>query len=233
MAVTIANTLDTFSTVAGSSTPAFLTSDGHTVGWYIYDDVDSITQDGSHNVSEWADYLDSGNDLIGSGVGTMPVWTSDGVDFSVYPNDFLTASFTLIQPTEIYLVFKNIEWSSSWYIFDGYTADSGSLYEDGTTPQIIAYAGTGSSSISPTLGTWCIVRVVFNGASSKLQLNNNAAVTGNWGAANMGGIRLGGYSGGGYCSSIIVKELIIRNVADSSSDEAEIITYLNDTYSIY
>lgn len=81
------------------------------------------------------------------------------------------------------------------------------------------YAGNfGPSNTSGmTVGTFFAVTCLFNGASSSMKVGTAAENTGNVGAGNMGGFCLGVYGDlGGNNSNIAVKEIIIRNVNDST-----------------
>ena len=83
------------------------------------------------------------------------------------------------------------------------------------------------------IGVYGIIRVLFNGASSKLQVNETAAVTGDFGASDMGGFTLGS-SGSGLSGWINAEfqEILIRKTAPSVSDEAEMYQYAKNKYSI-
>ena len=207
--------------------PAVLT-DGSTVLWV--DSKENITKNGSDLVSSWGDKSGNGNDLVQATETNKPTWNSNGVLFDGVDNFMKAVAFTLIQPEFIYIVFKQVTWTSNARVFDGNSGNSGTLVQNGTTPNLNAYAGAFSTaSTDLTLDTYGIVRVLFNGASSTFQVNDNAQTTGNFGAANMGGFQLGfslAYS------NIEVKEVIIRNVADSAQDEGTIYNYLADKYSI-
>jgi len=214
----------------GVSTPPVL-SDGSTVLWV--DSQENITKNGSDLVSLWGDKSGNGNDLVQATETNKPTWNANGILFDGVDNFMKAAAFTLVQPEFIYIVFKQITWTGGEYIFDGNTASSGLLFQSGGTPNLIASGGTNSSKDDLTLDTYGIARVKFNGASSTFQINEETQITGNFGANNMGGFTLGARGDGavGY-GNIEVKEVIIRNVADSAQDEGTIYNYLADKYSI-
>ena len=219
-------------TVTTSSIPAVLT-DGNTVGWYIADDLTTITKDGANLVSSWNDKLASGHNLVQATGTNQPLWSSSGILFDGVDNYMQTATFTLIQPEFIYIVINQIAWTSDHIIFDGYTTAGGLLYQRTTTPQIAAYAGSYLNNTNLPVNTLGIVRVLFNGASSKVTVNATTPVTGAGGSGNMAGFTLGnqGNHGGGY-GNIQVKEVILRKVADNSTDEASIYSYLKSKYGL-
>lgn len=216
----------------GGAFPAVI-EDGNTVAWYLSDDLTTITKDGGDLVSRWNDKLGSGHDLIQASGTNQPLWVvDDGVLFDGIDNYMKTANFTLIQPEQIYIVFKQITWTSNRYVFDGNVAASGAFRQSPLTPQVQITAGTSLGTISPALNTFVIVRVLFNSLNSELILNNNTPIAGSAGTKNMGGFTLGSHSGVFNFSNMQVKEIILRKIADSAQDEQDIYDYLASKYSI-
>ena len=130
----------------------------------------------------------------------------------------------------MYLVVKQITWAGM-YLFDGDGIESNLLYQNGTSPGLKAYAGTSSGENSDcTLNQYKIVRVLFNGASSKLQVAENAATTFNCSVKTAGGFTLASKANG--LSNFVnaeYKEIILRNTTD---DEAAILAYLKAKYTL-
>jgi hypothetical protein len=208
--------------------------DTHTVLWVCSDSTDYIVKDGGNLVADWQDILLSGHDLEQATGSRKPLWTTDGVvfDASTSTDHMKTATFTLVQPTFIYMVVKNVTWISSGYWFDGFTADGGYVYNSGTTPSNRVSAGSPSDVFSVSVGTVHIIRVLFNGASSKIIVDNDTPITGNWGTGTMDGLTLGNASGFYAPGAVTYQEIIVRNISDSSGDEADIYTYLKDKYGL-
>jgi len=104
------------------------------------------------------------------------------------------------------------------------------------SPAAILNAGSGSGlNTNMITDAFIIIRALFNGASSKLIINNTAPLTANPGTANPGGITLASSVGVGYGgshSTIEIKEVIIRKVSDSAPNETTIYNYLATKYSI-
>jgi hypothetical protein len=197
----------------------------------IYDYLKQVTKDGSDFVSQWNDWLGSGDNLT-EGVGSnQPKWFADnGILFDGL-NDCLQGIFTYNQPEHIYLVFKQVTWTSGDRMMDGATNDSGSITQVSSSPNIRALAGSPSANNSDlALDTFGIMRCFFNGASSKLQIDSNTAITGNFGASNMGGFTLGNRADGLLAGNIQVKEAILRKIADTASDDTAIFNYLKAKY---
>ena len=221
----------------GNVAPSFLSSDGDTWGWYVTAYSTSVTQDGSHLVSEHADTLGSGHDLAQATGTKQPTWSADGITFDGASNgDFLTTGeITLSQPVTIYAVIKQIAWEDYDRMIDGYLGTA-ILQQITASPQIRVYAGSASSTSSDLhVGDWGIVTIIFNGANSLLQVNGEAAITGNFGAGNPTGISLGGAATAGtnYNSNFIYKEIIVREVDDDATERSSVISYLNSRYSVY
>jgi hypothetical protein len=92
-----------------------------------------------------------------------------------------------------------------------------------STPDIIAFAGGATTSNSNlALDTKGIIRAIFNGAGSSIQVNNTAAVTSNAGAGNMTGITLGAREDISLYSDMTFYELVIRTQADDAATQTAI-----------
>ena len=217
--------------------PATLTDTSKTVGWYVADDTSSLTKDtgATEEVTQWNDKSGSAHHLVDPGATKRPVWSANGILFDG-ANDYMKANtFTYAQPEFIYMVVKNVTYGTSDYMFDGNTGQKGYVLLSPATPQIkgaVANSSAGNSNLA--VNTWGILRVRFNGANSKLQVNETAATTWDCGAGNMAGFTLGAYGGGaGVWSNIQVKEVVLRKVDDGvAADEATIYNYLKSKYGL-
>jgi len=207
--------------------------DGNTVAWYDSTDLTTITKDGSDFVSKWEDKLGSGHDLLQATGTKQPLYQSTGILFDGVDNCMKTAAFTLNQPEIIYLVFKSVTWTNDEYFIDGNANDSRVIYQRGATPQIAINAGAlVNYNNAATIGSFHIMVAQFNGASSKLRINDTT-VTGNYGANNAGGITMGSRASQlVQFSNVEFKEAIFRNAVDNASDEAAIYAYLKAKYSL-
>jgi len=227
----------TFKTVKGSiifstfSTYPEVINDGNTVAWYIASELSTITKDGGNIVSRWNDYLESGRDLVtGSALWVNP----DYIQFDGISQYLKCAGFTLIQPEFIYIIFKPVTWTNLDYIFDGNATNSGRVRQDTVTPRVIMSAGTDLGNCDDlVLNTWAIMRCRFDGANSKIQINESTAITGNCGIYNMSGFTLGSRGTvDARFSNIHVREIILRKIADDTEDETAIYNYLKSKYSL-
>lgn len=135
--------------------------------------------------------------------------------------------FTWNQPEFIYMVVKQITWTSTDDLFDGYASASGIVEQRTSTPNLAGYAGTWSGlNNGLATNTWGIVRCLFNGASSKLVIDSGTPVTWNCGTNNMGGFVLASRIGGQNWSNIQVAEIILRKSSDTTDDETLLYNYL-------
>lgn len=216
----------------GGGPPAIL-NDGNTVAWF--DAAESyIVKDGSDFVSQWTDRSGSTNHLLQAAGTNQPLWSTDGVLFDGVDNFMKCVAFTYNQPEQIYIVLKQVTWVNGDTISDGDTNTAGRFRQTSSTPNVSANAGSASTdNANLVLDTFAIIRILFNGASSELIINVTTPVTGNFGANNMAGFTIGsrGDGAGGY-TNIQVKEIILRNIADTAESEGQIYNYLSNKYGI-
>lgn len=167
----------------------------------------------------------------GATVVTASALYFDGV------NDFLkTGPFTLAQPETVYLVGKQMTWTSNEKFFDGNsTTERMSLIQTsgGASPQLSAFAGgTIGPNSSLALQTVGIITTIFNGTSSSLRVNIGVAVTGDTGAQNGGGITVGADFGGNAQANVAIQELLVFNQIHSPAQTSVILGYLNEKYNL-
>jgi len=189
-----------------------------------------ITVTGS-GVSQWDDVSGNGNHLKQAPDTNRPSEEVDGSILFDGVDNFLKAdAFTLAQPETIYLLGKQVTWTSNDTIFDGNATNTGRLYQTGVTPQILCYAGASGATITSfTLDAYAVLTTIFDHDNSlnELQLNNDAPATDTaFGTADMGGFTLGVNGGGAGHSNIQVKEIIIYSAAHDAATRAKVIAYL-------
>lgn len=152
-------------------------------------------------------------------------------------NNKLGLTFTNNQPCTYYVVMKQITWTDGDYIWDGKIGTNAVaiIAQRGLTPELNMLSNTAWTNDNTDLAvnTWGVVYAYYNGASSKLRINNNAATTGNPGSTNPEGFTIGSAGGGAFCSNIEVAEILIYAGTVSSADDVLIMKYLNSKYNIY
>ena len=217
---------------SSTSAPSII-SDGNTVAWF--DAAVNITKDVSNFVSVWGDKSGLNHHLLQASGTNQPLWSADGVLFDGVDNFMQTATFPLEQPEMIYIVFKQITWTDSERITDGFNNYSGNLYQYVSTPGLSLRCGAAVASANNnlTLNTFGIARVLFSGAGSKITINDTAPLVMNPGFLDMDGLTLGSRAlGDTFFAHCEIKEVILRKIADTAPSEAEIYAYLASKYSI-
>jgi len=187
-----------------------------------------ITEAGS-GVSQWDDASGNGYHLKQGTDTNRPSKESDGsILFNGSDNNMRADAFTFEQPEELYILVNLKSWTEFRFIFDGEALNSGRIQQVTATPELAIYAG-GSviGNVSLTLNTFGILRVVFDGANSLIQLNNGTPVTGNAGTNDMGGFVLGSQANNAAFGHIQVKETIAYDSARSADQVAQIYNYLS------
>jgi len=177
-------------------------------------------------VSKWADQSGNGNDLLQGTDTNRPSKEADGSILFDGVDNNLRSTFTLNQPYTVYLLGKQITWASK-HIFNGVTANT-ALFQTGATPSVSLFAGAVvAANTDWTLGTYNGLSIVFDGSSSLIQVADNAATTGDPGAADPGGFTLAASnSTPASFSNIQVKEVLIYNVAHDANQRFQDIRYL-------
>jgi len=143
-------------------------------------------------------------------------------------------AFTLNQPETVYLVAKQVSWTNPDYFFDGNGTDSMLCYQSPSTPTLTLSAGAAGPQTSDlAVGAKGVVCSVFNGASSSIQVNASAEVTGNVGVKNAGGFTLGAYATGAlFLGNIQAYEVLIYNVAHDAATRANVIRALMNKHGV-
>lgn len=131
-----------------------------------------------------------------------------------------TAPFTWNQPEHLFALVQHLGGSDAPYLWDGRSNDSMVFYWSQTTNKFDIVAGSPFShectnSDLTALGTWGIVEVLYNGASSFTRVNNNASVgvSGTMGTASAGGITLGNYNSNNAGAKTKIAVLLGYNTA--------------------
>ncbi len=199
-----------------------------------------ITKDGADRVENWADQSGSGYNFAQITDSKKPIWTADQING--YPalvfdgiDDWLSnAAIALSQPATVFIVAKYVTPNNNAALFDGETGvgNTGRWVMDsglGSAGHYELYAGSGIySSESISMDTWHLFIGVINGASSSLQIDNNALNNGNVGANNLDKMILGalGYTVPAWFFKGGIREFIIYNSVLSEADRLLVKNYL-------
>lgn len=209
--------------------------DGNT--WNISDftNESTITKDGANRTSSVAVLFGANNPLLQAGADNIkPIWSADGITLDGV-RQYMEAVGVLNQPTWVYLCLKQITWTDIDYIIDGITINGGAINQRTTTPKIQMFSGT-TYIIGDTqfpVNTKGILRALFNGTESKLQVNNLIPTFTQTGTTNMGGVSLGRPGSlDGYYSNILATGLVVRKIRDKLRDSIDIYNKINTKYSV-
>lgn len=212
-----------------------LLDDGNTLALFDSTDFTTIIKDESNLVSQWNDKLGSGRNLLQSTGDYQPLLSAEGILFDGSDDYMETDVFTHIQPLVYYAVIKQVTWTVDDHLFGGGTSTTVSVRQYLSTPNIRIFGSSGITYVNLPVGTMSVLMILFNGSSSSIKVNNINEATGNLGAANPARFILGGmYNAPTHSnfSNISVREIIIRKIADSASDQTEIYNYLKDKYGL-
>lgn len=168
----------------------------------------------------------------GAGTGQNRLFmTFDGT------NDYLkSALFPLSQPETVYLVTRQITWTSNDYFYDGGTGLTMVLAQasPGSSPQIQSYAGTaGPVSTAFAVGTIGVVAAVYNGVNSPLRVNRNLTAAANVGTNTPNGFTLG--CDGAATTNFVnasISEIAIYSEAHTTPVQNSIINYLASKFGV-
>jgi len=208
-------------------------TDGNTKGWWTFDDDTKVTKDYYNRISAWKDKLGSGNDLVQSDASKEPIISSNGITFDGVNDGLQDTSITMSSPVFLYMVIKQISWTNTDYICS--MLGGGMIMTQSSTTPGLKVAGGAESAQNDNLavGSWGIIRVKMKAGGNfcKFQINETTPLTGNWCYNPLTGFAIG-YHGNSYNSNILVREIILRAVDESSGDETEIYNYLKSKYGL-
>lgn len=213
-----------FTVSRGTLTPAGVLSLAP-AAWFRYGQGITVTGSG---VSQWDDASGNARHLLQGTDTNRPALQADGsILFDGVDNFLKCSAFTLNQPMTLYLLGKMVAWAVSTYWCDGNSTASMGIQMATGSPGFRLVAGA-STAVTNDLAVSVngVISAVFNGASSVLQVNNGAPITGNAGASNAGGFMLGANAIPGGYANVQIKEAIIFPVAHDSATRKRIVDYL-------
>lgn len=176
------------------------------------------------NASDWSETSNNGATQVSSTTGETWTLVNTGskpaqivgsaqilFDGSAHT---MEAAFTLAQPCTMVGVIKQVTWTNNDYMWDGATVNTAAVYQNATTPRLRQYGGAdGTQNADLAVGAWGVVSSVFDGASSRLQVNLNSPVTSNPIGATPNGIQIGSAGNGGSYGNVSFKSFAVCNSA--------------------
>lgn len=196
----------------------------------------------SSPVSAWPNLTIEGSarDAVQATGNRQPLWSATAFNAS-YPGvtfdgvavtgDFLrTVGFTLVQPFHVVMVCNLVATSANKVMIDGVTGQA-AIYQGATPGNARLFAGLdGPAKAISTVPH--VISALFNGASSRIALDNGAPTTGNPGAANPGGITLGADLGGSSATNCVIAACWVYSGALAANTETNLVRYLGARFGI-
>ena len=149
-------------------------------------------------------------------------WHFDGV------NDFLANALTLPQPNTIMLVARVRALSGAQAIIDSSAAGYNNLYAN--TGVTTGYAGKIGATTTRD-GDWCVFRITFNGASSKIGIDARTPVTVDLGTQARSALTIAATLAGGAPLEIWASELVVYDHALTDEDVTNLLAYFRARHS--
>jgi hypothetical protein len=155
-----------------------------------WDSLTNVTLAGQ-GVSAWTGIL-TGRVLAQVTDGARPSYANGAITFNGSDEYLITGAYARNQPSSSVLVINQVTWGGDRYLDDGLGPATAGLRQVATTPNLNADHG-GNGNIQGggiAIGTWGVVVIVRNGASSLIQVGLGTPVAGTL-AGNASGITLG------------------------------------------
>jgi hypothetical protein len=212
-----------YSNIAYNELPLIL-FDGNTVALYDYA-APYLTIAGGR-VTQWNDKLGSGRNLAGGGNGPLP--QSYYAQFLLaLGHRFETASFSYVKPAMGYFAIRQTGWQNGGRLCDGFTINTMAISQRTATPSVAMVQGAFSAEVAVPLNLWHTLRVLWNGAGSHLELDDDGAVGLNPGLTNeANGISMGCAGGTTSGSNVDWKRAVYRKISDSAQNITDIKAYV-------
>lgn len=200
-------------------------------------------------VGKWRDQSGNVNDLLQPTAGSRPTYRTNAINGRPAirgdgTDDSLTKSFTLDQPFHVFMVAKLLGITQYDSFFSGAQGTDAVmlLTNDGSIGSGIPTASTSYFMYmdlpGPTKDVFVapptyIIECQYNGASSKMSLNNGAYSTGNVGGNTAAGFTLFTDAENAYHQNSDIGEVLVYNRILSAGEIATAQAYLNGRWGAY
>lgn len=188
-----------------------------------------LTDDGGGLCSLWADQSGNGRNLTAATTARPTIQADKSLLFDGVANVMKTAAFTVAAPFTIYVLMRQVSWTSGRILIDGDGATiQGRISQSGVSPALVANGGTALASNSNlAVGTYGVLAFVVNGASSSFQVNNTSATAGNAGSNSLAAFTMGAAGNSTNFSNIQVKEGVIFGAGHDANTIFRVIRHLS------
>lgn len=225
-----------FSSVVFNDVPTILL-DGNTI-WYDMTDLAKITKNGSNEVSKIQEKLAANvlHDLNQTTPTKLPIHSADGItgDGS---NDFMSTTggdtngeFSYAQPIAVYYAVRSGSWQNGRSFMDGRVTSSVRYvlfnYYPAVENKVSIFSFAYLESLTFTPNVFHTVRMFFNGAASRLAIDNGSYLRGNAGGNWMNGITLWSLKNGTGNINATFKDAIFRKLQETEYNASVINNYL-------
>lgn len=189
----------------------------------------------SERVSAWADKRGVAISLTQASESARPTvsTTPNGAAMVLFGGEqSLKATVTLAQPTEVLISARwNGAGEESPTLIDGATTNSMRLFKGHDVPTTVGEFTTGGAAdINCTVvdETWYVYDALFNGASSRLSINDGAVAvdTGDAGTTNGGGLTLACAGSGTYFGKVDIAEVLVVSRALTPTERTSLIALM-------
>lgn len=164
-------------------------------------------------------------------VNGQPAVLFDGID------DFLqTGVFTLSHPCSVFIVVKQVTWTSGDRIHEGRSAASTLTFrQTSATPQVqMVGTNSGTTVVGPAIGAWGLVTEIWDAAASSIAINGGVDTVFDMGVAKTpNGITLGSSHAGISNGNVSIAEFLVYDTALSAPNQALVKAYLNTKYALF
>jgi hypothetical protein len=206
-----------------------LLTDGNSFGEYDAFNLATVTKNGSDIVSRWNDVRGSGHDFTTAN----SKWdATEGMTHNGTNQYMQTGSGGYVQPEVMYFAIKVKSWTIDDNIINGLVANSGSLTQSGTTPNVLATAGSGGKTSGDIpLNSWCLLELSFVSGRALVKVNEIASADASCGTNNMDGITIARYPSSGIrFGDVNLKGFVARKIQDNAANKLGIRNYIYNKY---
>ncbi len=202
-----------------------------------------VTDAGGGACSSWADQSGNSRDLT-EGTNRPSIQTNQvngysGIRFDGSNDKLSTPTFTLNQPFTVFSALKVITNTNARRAYGANAGASGTtlVLRGGTTVQINdSSSGSDGASASMTSGTYYIVKLIGNGTSSVLALNNGSDNTSGTNVddplVSAVAFQLGCQNGASF-ANVEFAEVIVYNSAVSGANLTSLLSYFQSRYALW
>jgi len=195
--------------------PGQLFGGGETGDWWSVADISTLFQDsaGATPVAASGDPVGrivgktNSNALVQGTSARKGIYTvSGGLKYIIFDgaDDGIGAAFTMGATFTRIMIGQQVSWTIGHSIWDGVSTNKARVYQNGTTPRLTFYSGSGLlTNPDMTIGANHVLTELWNGVSSQAAIDNNSYTTGNTGTATADGLTVGASDTGGTSAANI------------------------------